>query len=248
MALGVALVAPLTASCSPASNPHEAETPGEPAVHAYQPNGVTLGDVVTLVTPPGQTTAFDTYLVNDTGHPLEVTEARVLGVPHQPVPRLTHVALARGKNFIGVQAGWPPDAVRVAKIVGAQLPAGRSDLVAGITGSTIGRTYSAAGLVITFHDGEKAYRAVSWGGAIACMAITQEQIEGCLRSVTGDASTSCRTTFTLTERGSHGRSVRAADLTGDLVDAVPARIDAPIHGAQPLSAGRGVEADGSTSR
>lgn len=182
MALGIAFVAPVTASCSAASSAHDVVTPTESAVHAYRPKGMTLGDVVTLVTRPGQTTAFDTYVVNDTGHPVNVTGARVVGVPHQPVPRLTHIALASGKNFVGVQAGWPPDAVQLSKIVGGQLPPGRSDLVAGITGAKIGHTYSAAGVVVTFRDGGKTYRAVSWGGGIACMAITKKQIKSCLRA------------------------------------------------------------------
>ena len=144
--------------------------------------------MVTHVTRPGQTTAFDTYLVNDTGHPLQVTGARVMGVPHQPVPR-----------FVGVQAGWPPDAVQVSNIVGGQLPPGRSDLAAGITGSKIGHTYSAAGVVITFRDDGKAYRAVSWAQpspAPPSPRIRSKHASG----QSTDASTSCRTTSTLTER------------------------------------------------
>lgn len=144
---------------SPFENPEHA--------YAYRSQGVVVAGVAGLPVESGQTVSFDTYLVNDSGHPLLVRAARVATVPGQRKPQLTHVALVHGHNVVGVQ-NWPPVGVALSPLVGNYLPPGRSDIAVGVTGQTPGM-YVAAGVTLTLSDGHDTYRATAWGGGLACV-------------------------------------------------------------------------------
>lgn len=174
---GAAIAVALLAGCTPS---HGDELPTSSSVHAYRSHGEVVATVGTLAVKPGQAAVFDTYIVNDSGHPVRVTGAKLATVPGRRKPRLTNVALVTGRNGVGIQ-NWPPVQVRLRPLVGHELPRGRSDIAVGIAGLSPGTSYPAAGVTLTIRDHGRPYQATAWGGGVACVVkrIHSKQTEQC---------------------------------------------------------------------
>jgi hypothetical protein len=69
--------------------------------------------------------------------------------------------------------------VGVTELVGSRLPPGRSNIAVSISGSKAGTMYPAAGVLLTYRDRGRRYEARAWGGGIACIATTKQQIKSC---------------------------------------------------------------------
>lgn len=140
-----------------------------------------MADVSALPVRPGQSMDFDTYLVNNTGHRVQVTGASLAYQPGKPKARLLHVGLENSKNTVGVQLGWPPDGVHATPLIGAWLPPGRNYIAVGITGTHVGTVYPVAGVTLTVSDGGLQGEATAWGGGMACVYQTAQQRQHCIK-------------------------------------------------------------------
>jgi hypothetical protein len=136
-------------------------------VHAYRAQGVVVATVGTLAIEPGQVAVFDTHIVNDSGHPVRVTGARVATVPGRRKAKLTNVALVTGRNAVGIRTG-PPTVCACGHWPGTTCRRGAAHIAVGITGSSPGN-YLAAGVTFIIRDRGGRHQATAWGGGVPCV-------------------------------------------------------------------------------
>ena len=184
MSLCLVLLGASLAACAPDQSPRLS---GDGVLKPYRPNGVTLGDVVSLPVRPHAPEVFDVFVVNSSDHPLTITSANIIAVPGHPAPTLMHVGLERGKNLVGVQDQWPPSGVPVKDLIDSSLPPGRSAIAVAVTGRDVGITYATAGVVLSYRDGKDSANGPAWGGAVTCVVDNDHAARRC-----GDNSSGAR--------------------------------------------------------
>jgi hypothetical protein len=140
------------------------------ALQPYTVHGALSWTSAGVAVRPGQTSDFDVFLRNVSGHPVTVTGVRLVPVPGYPTGRLAHAAVEGGKNQVGAQRGWPPTGMPLHRLVGSQLMPGLVGVAVGFFGTRIGTTYAVAGIELTYRDGGTVRHTVGYGGGTACVA------------------------------------------------------------------------------
>jgi hypothetical protein len=179
---GIVLATTLLTACSPQHGTAD-DLPTSSTVHAYRAQGAVVANVAGLDVKPGQSAAFDAWIVNDSDHPVRVVGAKATPVPGQRRPQLTHLALAQGRNVVGVQH-WPPSNLRTTPLIGHTLPPGRSHLAVAIAGRQPGE-YLTAGTTLTISERGKRAQATAWGGGVVCVVTdmgSKRQLNRCDRA------------------------------------------------------------------
>jgi hypothetical protein len=117
---------------------------------------------------PGQPGDFAAFLINSSNAQVRLESATLVPVQGQTRARLAHIAITLNHDYVASGRGWPPG-VAVRSFKGALIPHGQTDIQFGITGETVGRAYSTAGLRIGYQYRGHAYYFMLWADATICV-------------------------------------------------------------------------------
>jgi hypothetical protein len=149
----------VTAACGsdPASGPLQALGGSQPVV-----------DGMGIPVLAGQPADFTAFVYNPLHVPVTLVSASAVLVPGTLPAHLAHAAVDTTINIVGAARGWPPD-IPVKPLDGAQVGHGQTNIIAGITGTTVDKNYAVAGLKITYQYQGHTYYVIAWSAAVACV-------------------------------------------------------------------------------
>jgi hypothetical protein len=117
---------------------------------------------------PGQDSQTTAYIQNRGKGVATLLSATVVPLPGWAVGQLANIGVGTTLDSVAAGQGWPPS-VPVKAFDGAKIPPGESRIIFGITGTTPGKNYVAAGIRIRYQYAGHDYSFMAWAGVIGCV-------------------------------------------------------------------------------
>ena len=119
---------------------------------------------------PGEVVDLTAPVKNTSSRPVILEDASLITLPGQPAPRFSGARLAKTLNMIG-DRGWPPREPSVALPGASVAPGATAYVYYGVVGTKIGVNYGAAGITLSYRQGDHRYRVHVWGPGVACVRL-----------------------------------------------------------------------------